>query len=250
MEETRELDFADAISSHKTIGSDATGGCMSKLEVGRFQAVTANGHYRSMKDMEESAQRDIECVDKSSFSKFASTKSQFGTHANMGMGGTAGNRFANVTTATGHYMSNKDMTEAAKRDFLEIGSVHTSTFNGGKSLSTKQGMAMGGAVGRFQLTTASGHIVSTKDQEDAAKREHTLSEEASATTSTFASALKRGNPNFSLMGGKAGRFESKVPGESIYPGKPVCEKGPGDYCGPTTNYDVLPMPARATATAP
>lgn len=241
MEETRTLDFSDAIATHKTIGSDAIGGCMSKLSVGRFQAVTANGHYRSMKDMEECAQRDIECVDKSTFTQFASTKSQFGTHSNMGMGGSSGNRFAFVTTSTGHYMSNKDMEESAKRDFLEIGSVHTSTFNGGKSLSTKQGMAMGGAVGRFQLTTASGHIVSAKDQEDSSKRDHSISEESEAMSSTFASAMKRGNPNFSVMGGKVGRFE---------PPKPVSEKGPGDYCGSTTNYDLLPMPARAMATAP
>jgi chemotaxis protein histidine kinase CheA len=243
MEETRAMDYD--VNQHKTCGSDAKGGVISKLAVGRFQAVTAKGGHLSQRDLEEAAQRDIECVDKSTFTKFASTKSQFGTHTNMGMGGAAGNRFGLVTTASGHYMSTRDLEEAAKRDFLEIGSVHTSTFNNTTSRTTRQGMAMGGAVGRFQITTASGHVLSAKDMQDAAARDIAMPEEAMGMTSTFASALRRGNPNYSLMGGKTGRFA--VGGSDSFYKKPVSDKGPGDYSGPTTNYDLLPMPPQTVA---
>jgi hypothetical protein len=242
MEETREMDYD--VHGYKTCGSDAKGGVISKLSVGRFQAVTAEGGHLSRRDLEEAAQRDIECVDKSTFTKFASTKSQFGTHSNMGMGGAAGNRFGLVTTVSGHYMSTKDMEEAAQRDFLEIGSVHSSTFNNTTCRTTRQGMMMGGAVGRFQITTASGHVVSAKDMKDAAARDIAMPEEAMGMTSTFASALRRGNPNYSMMGGKTGRFAAGS--DSLYK-KPVSDKGPGDYSGPTTNYDLLPMPLRTVA---
>jgi hypothetical protein len=246
LDETRSMDYD--VYNHKRIGTDAVGGCMSKLSVNRFQAITSEGHYRSNKDLEESAQRDIECVDKSTFTKFASTRSQFGTHMCMGMGGSAGNRFASSVTSSGHYYSNKDLEEAAKRDYLEDGSIHTSTFHSTKPVTTRQGMAMGGSVGRFQLVTPSGHIYSEKDNEEAAKRDIGLSVESDALTSTFASAMKRGNPSFDFMGGKSGRFAANDPNSFF--AKPLTEKGPGDYTGPTTTFNLLPMPPKAEAAAP
>lgn len=241
MEETRAMDYD--VGQHKTIGAGgAVGGCMSKLGVGRFQALTAGGHYRSKADLEEAAQRDIECVEKSSFTQFASGKSQFGTHSGMGMGGRIG-RFSQQLTASGHIRSARDIEDAAKRDYLESDCAHTSCFNSTKSVTTRQGMAMGGAVGRFAAaTSASGHYLSKRDQEDAAGRDY-LSTDASAARSTFASAMKQGNPNFDHMGGKTGRFEGKQVGASIYSATSD-ELGPGKYTSDTTVFDRLPMPAR------
>merc|ERR1719198_2932264 len=122
----------------------------------------------------------------------------------MGMGGKIG-RFSQQMTASGHVRSTRDLEDAAKRDFLESDSAHASCFNSTKSVTTKQGMAMGGAVGRFRSTSVSGHYLSKRDQEDAANRDF-LSTDASAATSD--------------------------------------ELGPGKYTADTTLFDKLPMPAR------
>jgi hypothetical protein len=223
-------------------------GAMGRSTTARFRRQTANGHFCSRSDVEEGANRDISFAsDTSSFTRSAMSKSMFGTSAGMGFGGNPTNTRFRARTASGHYLSKADQEAAANRDLSNAStdlSSRSSFRAASKTVgaSTRPGMGMGGSSSRFRATTRSGHYVSKADAQEALMRDHSSAGfGVSSTTSSFASAMKKGNPRYSVMGGTTSRFAGTG---SMYKKTSLSsDVGPGSYSKPTTAYDKLPMPA-------
>merc|ERR1719446_1172908 len=220
--------YAIGGSSYRVRGG---GAAMGRSTTSRFQRVGMSGQYCSTADAEEARNRDISFTSEaqtSCFAKARMSKSMFGTSVGMGMGGNPrSSRFA-PRTASGHFISRRDLDEARGRGIASSQPDSRSAFQAAaKSVgaSSRPGMGMGGSTSRFRSQTASGHYTSTADAQEARMREHSTSVSGiSKSTSSFASAMRKGNPRYSLMGGTTSRFAGAG---SIY--SKAASTGPAAY---------------------
>ena len=221
---------------------------MKSSTTSRFRNTSASGSYLSRADIEEAAARDITYDASSCFKQAGQSKSMFGMSVGYGMGGNPTTDRFRARSSSGHYISRRDQEEAARRKLSYISSTDTaaalsemrsSSFHAAsKSMGTsaRLGMGMGGSSSRFRAQTSSGHYRSKADLHDAQVRGDTdTSTGLAMSSSSFSSAMKKGNPRYSIMGGTTSRFGGAG---SIYM-KGSADIGPGCY----------PSPYRPTGTA-
>merc|ERR1711918_61156 len=96
-----------------------------------------------------------------------------------------------------------------------------------QSTTTRKGTGFGGSTSRFREQSSNGHYLSKADR---SLRDEQYTAGSSAYHSSFASAMRKGNPRANMMGGSTSRFGGRG---SIYK-KSVTEAGPGSSSAGST----------------